>query len=309
MSTTHEGRTFDWHPPTPDPRDAAYLVRDLLAPPETGPNATLPTAYDHVQDIRIAALEAAVRSAVARIKVLEGEVTPTPPSPAPSPTPPPSPAPTPSPTPSPTPGPALIPKPTVLANGDLLWTPGPILDQGQTGECVGYGSTDALASQPYPMPGIHDPATPGSDASTPGLIYSTAQRIEGDVPDDQSGTTVHAGMAACKQLGYIAAYRWALTLIDIIDSVQKLGPVVLGIPWTADMMDVDSLGFVRATGNVVGGHCICAVGVAHDLSYVILQQSWGASWGREGLCYVSAHDLGWLFAQQGEAAVPTKIVA
>lgn len=283
------GRTLDWVPRF-DPESKLYSVRGLLA----GAATATPSAYDKVQDARYKAL-------LARVTKIEGEVvppTPVPPSPVP-PGPPPTPTPTP---PNPTPPPPPPPPPAPAA---ILWDCPVNLDQQQTGMCVGYGWTDDIQSAPtsekiVPGHGGDDPS------STPAAIYFLAQQIGGQPKDDQAGTSVLDGAKAAKQLGFITAYHWALSLGDVVAAVEQLGPVVVGIPWTNDMFNPDAKGLIHATGAVAGGHCLIVRGVSADQKTLRLRNSWGASWGVGGDALIAASDLEALLAQQGEAAVPTK---
>ena len=84
------------------------------------------------------------------------------------------------------------------------------------------------------------------------------------------------------------------------------GPVVLGVGWWSGMRDPDRSGWIRVRGQEMGGHCICAVGVNVEQKYVILVNSWGKDWGRNGRCRISFADVTKLLRTGGEACVPVR---
>lgn len=265
--TNYGGRRFDWVPQFDQRSVELYHVRDFM----TATAVTTPTAYDRVLDAKIAAL-------TKRVLILEGT--------QPQPTPPP-----PGPTPNPTP-------PTTT-----LW-PVPIdLDQGATGECVGYGWTHLLGGSPKPDPRVEPPVKQNPTAEA---IYKRAQEIDGSPANSQTGASVLSGAKAAQEMNGIVSYLWATSVEDIKKAVLTLGPVVLGIPWLSGMMQPDARGQLHATGGMVGGHCIVAVGYDTTQRLFTLHQSWGTAWGMSGDCTLSEVDLTALFRNRGEACVPVK---
>jgi len=66
----------------------------------------------------------------------------------------------------------------------------------------------------------------------------------------------------------------------------------------------DAGGYIHSTGQVLGGHAICAIGVSVTRRYVTLLNSWGNDWGQGGRALLSFDDLEQLLAAGGEACVP-----
>lgn len=185
---------------------------------------------------------------------------------------------------------------------------GPILDQGREGACVGFGwVADALAT-----PTAVNLARLRGGAWEPEAfakeIYRNAQRIDEWEGENYEGTSVLAGAKAMGIAGLIKEYRWAFSIDDVIDAVLVKGPAVLGIPWFSGMYEAPG-GVLSVTGNVVGGHCITAVGYhkATDGSEdsIILQNSWGSDWGTNGLARIKISELARLL-KEGEACIPTR---
>jgi len=185
------------------------------------------------------------------------------------------------------------------------WAIGPILDQGQQGACVGYGWTDELAARPVPVSGV------GQATAIP--LYYQCQRDDqfpgGEYPGARpisSGTTVEAGAQVLTAAGHYSEYRWARTERDVALAVGHKGPVVIGVNFYAGMEDPDSGGFIRKTGDNLGGHCMLVFGINARQSFYKIQNSWGPGWGQGGVCYLSRDDLGALLDEQGDACLPVR---
>lgn len=109
--------------------------------------------------------------------------------------------------------------------------------------------------------------------------------------------------------GIIHQYRWAFGIQDVIGALMSQGPVVLGINWYSGMYNAPG-GKLRVSGNHVGGHAILAIGynpssqVFDGEETVILQNSWGRSWGIDGIAEITVEELGRLLREGGEACVP-----
>ncbi len=181
-----------------------------------------------------------------------------------------------------------------------------VLDQGQTGMCVGYGWTDLAQCAPKPEK-IVAGAGGDDESSTADAIYDLARKIDGDAnPEDpQGGASTQGGAAASKQLGFVSSYHWATNASDVVAALS-VGPLVIGVDWYSGMMDVDASDQIHATGTVQGGHEILVRGYDPSSKLFKLQNSWGASWGASGCCFLSSADLSKLLAAGGDAALPLK---
>ncbi len=183
------------------------------------------------------------------------------------------------------------------------WACQPHIDQMTDGSCVGHGWAHELAAKPSVVKGLdHKFAT---------SIYHEAQKIDewpgGTYPGaypQYEGTSVLAGAKVVKTLGYIKEYRWAFGLEDLIIAVGNKGPAVLGLDWYSDMFNVDENGFIAATGELSGGHCILCKGVNIKGEYFVLHNSWGPNWGVGGDAKISFDEMHYLLQSGGEACVP-----
>lgn len=193
-----------------------------------------------------------------------------------------------------------------------LWRIGPIIDQGREGACVGFGWTAEALSTPVAVDlnrvAANIPRDPTDFAQS---IYKRAQNIDEWAGNDYEGTSVNAGAKAMREVGLLHEYRWSFAMPDIIDTILAKGPVVLGLWWHYDMYWPEN-GVVKPTGQKVGGHCLTAVGYTvkseklNGEDGIILQNSWGNSWGINGLAEISVTDLDRLLADDGEACVAYK---
>lgn len=185
-----------------------------------------------------------------------------------------------------------------------LWSCSVQLDQGREGACVGYALAHTLSCLPPPR--FH--LTP-TDARS---LYHAAQRLDnfpggsypGAVPY-MEGTSVLAGMKASMARKLIGSYRWAFGVHELIEGLTE-APAVLGLPWYSGMMKTDRKGFVRACGDLMGGHAVCCRGWDPQNKKFVLRQSWGPTFGVRGDCYVSFSDMNRLLSESGEACFPIK---
>lgn len=181
----------------------------------------------------------------------------------------------------------------------------PVLDQGQEGACIGFGTTNELLWNPVPVPGL--------DAKfAREKVYWTAQREDpwpgGSYPGatpTYEGTGVLYGIKAAAEMGYYTEYRWAKTETEMAAGVSHLGPAVIGVNWTNNMFKPDANNFIHPTGGLAGGHCILATGIDVEGGYYTLHNSWGPTWGQHGNCKIKRADMAKLLKAQGECCIIT----
>ncbi len=199
----------------------------------------------------------------------------------------------------------LTPAPGDLHARPRYWTPGPVLDQGREGACVGFGCTaEALASPVrVKFPGWQ-PAAVARDT------YHQARRIDEWEGEAYEGTSVRAGMLVGRERGWWTGFRWALNMGELRAALE-LGPVVIGVQWMDAMYDAFG-GLVDIAGDPVGGHCLLLTGYSPNWKRRGPHYRWRNSWGGgpdgygvNGSAYIRAADLNTiLFQTGGEAAVP-----
>lgn len=196
------------------------------------------------------------------------------------------------------------------------WSPGPVLDQGREGACVGF----AVTARRNGRPRSYDLTS--ADAYR---TYKLAQTLDEWPGDWYEGTSVLGGMKAGQQQGYWNEYRWCgagsnSAIDDVLDSLDDIGPVVLGLEWRDSMMVPRPSGLLDCSGTAIGGHAICCIGYRMKArldrkteEVVVLQQSWGLGHGvpaygqMGGFVFMRIADLEMLLHRDGEAAVPIEL--
>lgn len=184
----------------------------------------------------------------------------------------------------------------------------PIFDQGQWGSCTANG-----------LAGLLGYLNPGSVFSR-AFIYDMERLVEGTFNQD-SGAEIHDGIKILYTYGcpfesafpytdenlqnrpsddivqqgkavVISDYFNLETLDDVLDCLASGFPVVFGIQVHESFQseDVASTGKVPDPGafdDIVGGHCMKAVGYDMNRRVFIIANSWGTGWGIEGYCEIS----------------------
>lgn len=180
-------------------------------------------------------------------------------------------------------------------------------DPDSLGSCVGNAAAGLLGTDPYAtsLTGVQVADLTESYAVQ---LYSDATRADtyaGSWPPDDTGTS---GLAVCKVMrrrGLIGSYHHAFGLRACVTALQD-GPVLVGIPWYEGMFHADAAGRVTISGDVAGGHELCAVGVDMAVREVLLANSWTTGWGDGGYLRLTFDQLDALLSQDGDVTVPAR---
>ena len=178
----------------------------------------------------------------------------------------------------------------------LSWSVPSILDQGDTGHCVGFGTAGACNADD-----ANHVASGLTDADAHALYYA-AKVIEGD-PMGEDGAYVRDGLKAAKDAGLIDAYSLLRTKDEVQDWLEHHGPVVVGSDWLTGMDSPDAQGFVTAGGRIRGGHCYYANGDTKGLDCV---NSWGDGWAKGGRFYFDSGNFDELMGYDFESWAVTQ---
>jgi Papain family cysteine protease len=197
------------------------------------------------------------------------------------------------------------------ARGYRQWQPGPPLDQGSYGYCVGFGITGELNAAPIAA------GQPTFDFAA-GIFHLALKFDEIPGEADDTGTSVLAGAKAAQRMGLISEYRWCFGIDEVARGVYNHGPVVVGTPWLDSMMEpfyleghdaenqvVPHLPVLDISGSEVGGHCYLVTGFTRfgDTEWFTIRNSWGQTWGRDGDAMIRKADLAKLLRSTGEACI------
>jgi hypothetical protein len=175
-------------------------------------------------------------------------------------------------------------------------------DQGATSQCVGYGWAHWLEDGPVTHGGP-------SPIVQPLKIYTEAKQVDEWPGEDYAGTSVRAGAKVLQRLGFISEYRWAFTLSAVLNCLLERGPLVVGTNWYEGMGDPEERdhGFIRATGDLLGGHCYVLNGVNTKAEKLRVKNSWSRHWGNGGHAWLSFADFKRLLSEDGEACLATEL--
>jgi hypothetical protein len=179
---------------------------------------------------------------------------------------------------------------------------GPILNQGQTGTCVGHGWRQWYASA----------LVMGKRGPDQWQIYREACKRdpwpENDNGDLQAGTSVLAGAQYLKEAGIIESYHWTRSAEDAADAIlSKQGVLVFGLNWYRGMSEPDHNNIMHLTGPLDGGHCIVGSGYTKPRGLFRFPNSWGTGWADGGRAWLPGEDLQRLLDQNGECCLAIQV--
>lgn len=197
------------------------------------------------------------------------------------------------------------PKPRKTAYRD-----GPLLDQGQTPQCVGYSCRGFLDGAP-----IMSNPNQGPSATE---IYHMAQERDEWPGTNYDGSSVRGGMKALTDAGQICAYVWGQTVEEAIKWMNDgYGTCVVGTSWYAEMSNVDKDGYMMeppsSMSTPIGGHAWRWIWYDPNKKAILMRNSWGHDFGYlkkgipSGYAYVRVPFAERLLREEGEVAAPTQV--
>lgn len=185
------------------------------------------------------------------------------------------------------------------------WTCGPVLDQGDTPQCVGYAGWGWLAGGPI----CNKPPF------TPTDLYNEARKDDEWLGEDYDGSSTRGLFKALTRMGFVSGYQWAFDVEPLIGHVLTVGPVCVGTDWFAGMTQPDKQGFLNTTGHVQGGHEWRIIGADREkhatdgtVGAFRMVNSWSKSWGQSGRAWVSFQTVDRLIKAQGESCTAKEVL-
>lgn len=176
------------------------------------------------------------------------------------------------------------------------WSPGPILDQGQTPRCVAFAWEGFLNASP----------TRTKDGPAPDDIYLGAQQNDEWPGEGYDGTSVRGGAKWLQAQGRIGEYVFDTTLETVKQWVLTTGPVVFGTDWYTGFFTPDG-GWVKMSGQIEGGHAYLVRGYSSNRGAFKCRNSWGPNWGLHGEFWLPEEYVTQLLAHDGEACAAVEI--
>jgi hypothetical protein len=173
-------------------------------------------------------------------------------------------------------------------------------DQGNLPQCVGYSWAHWLEDGPIQQSGI-------PPIVKPNIIYKNAQKLDQWPGENYDGTSVRGGAKYLQSIKKIKSYYWGYDLQTLINTVLKLGPVVVGTNWYTNMFYPNGNGVIKIGGRLAGGHAYVINGVDTKTKQFRIKNSWGKNWGKGGHAFISFNDMTRLIREQGEICLATEI--
>lgn len=195
------------------------------------------------------------------------------------------------------PGPAPTP-PSPAPGTDVVWTDAEtVLDQGQTGHCVGFGGAQWGNTLP-----VDDKYT-NDDGHK---LYYECKVLDGE-PKAEDGSDVRTLAKALQARGRLKTYAFAATIDEVIAFLESSGPVIFGTDWYNDMFNPTVDGLVTPTGAIAGGHCYLAIGYSKQRGRIRFLNSWSDGWGLKGQFEMSVTSAAYLLGGNGEGCAAVEL--
>lgn len=190
-----------------------------------------------------------------------------------------------------------------------------VLDQGQEGACTGFGLAATIHYAMKRAWGKIDPVSPW-------MLYHFAKQYDPWPGEDYDGSTCRGALKGWHKNGVLPAAKWGRTrskelsqrerfiasdyplgvyarvaarnLRDIQIAIHQCGAVFASCNVHAGWDDVSkSDPMIRQSSDRDGGHAFAVVGYVRE--GFVIQNSWGKSWGDDGLAILDYRD--WLTAE------------
>jgi hypothetical protein len=199
------------------------------------------------------------------------------------------------------------------------------LDQGSEGACVAHGIVHEAIAKPVPvdfaqhqLPDWAERAIKTAPqfpayAQAPYVaqafafdLYDWCRRNDEWAGENYDGTSAAAGAKGAVEAGIWGEYRWAQSADEFAVWVSRNGPGCAAIDWWTGMMQPDSDGYLRLTGQVEGGHQILVNGYSVRRDAFRVHNSWGSDWGQNGEAWIAADAMSYLRHSNGELVGPVR---
>lgn len=193
-------------------------------------------------------------------------------------------------------------------------------DQGQTGSCVGWASTDGVMRYHLVKAG----KLGNTERLSPRYTWMASKETDEFTQRpgsfiEEAGTSLKAAADICRKYGVVkesllpfgintamylgdedafyaaAAQMRASSYFNLGKNFNEWrrwlatkGPIMAGLSCDANWMAGGSTGKLDAydTASAEGGHAICVVGYTADRRFII-RNSWATTWGDKGFAYAS----------------------
>lgn len=195
----------------------------------------------------------------------------------------------------------LPPKGDITPRNRPWWRRG-VYNQGGEGSCTAQAAAGVVETSPFRLSAPQRGALPAyDDYDERSDLYREAQRHDPWPGEDYSGSSTDAPFKVLRMRGHIAEWRWCFGMDDIDDTLDAHGPVAVGVRWHEGDFQVDSQGFIRGLGAVVGGHAFDVIYRDWSDDRYRCVNSWDRQWGDNGRFWITRNELGDRIDDRGEA--------
>lgn len=185
--------------------------------------------------------------------------------------------------------------------------------------CTGYSRTIDLRADPAPVTRALGAPLDDQFART---LYRVAQRFDARPGENYQGASVLGALKACKALGLIGEYRWAFNIDDALSALTHIGGLVAGTNWYRSMLRPRPSGLldVDPSSGVFDGHAYYVQGLLVSPGakwrflatrpvprepLVVVLNSLGHGWGRDGFAAIRVSDFETLLEDRGACSINT----
>lgn len=180
--------------------------------------------------------------------------------------------------------------PTRVFPADFAWSDmPPVLDQGETPECVAFSSACVKTWEDYKDQGrvVLDPhaffKSIGGDSDGAQIVWALRYMLANGYPPDEASHRIAAYYSVPRQVDAIKA------------ALMDFGPLLMGTPWYESWFHPVN-GVLPDPDSVAGGHAIAVYGWSPE--GLLLRNSWGSTFGLFGDCILPwnlAENVPWEF--------------
>lgn len=164
---------------------------------------------------------------------------------------------------------------------------GPVLDQGQLGDCVPNAGNQALNTAPFhkSQPRLWTEPDAINDYVAVTLVDPFPGNYKKDGTGEDTGTDGTSLGNYYRSIRKIKGFSHAFDG-DHLKAALMTRPAIIGLPWLENMFNPAPNGLLDTSGAVAGGHEIVALGVSLKFASYVILNSWSSSWGVGGKAYL-----------------------
>jgi hypothetical protein len=210
--------------------------------------------------------------------------------------------------------PTLVEVPAYRALEDYRRAKVPVLDQGKDGACTGFG----LATVAHYLLRTHK-VTRDATSISPFMFYDLARRYDEWPGENYEGSSCRGAMKGWYKHGVCRETLWPMShpgaplgevraedaarrplgayfrvnhqsLVAMHSAITEAGVLYASASVHGGWEDTGKDGLIKKSDKILGGHAFAVV--AYDADGFWIQNSWSASWGKNGFGHISYDD--WL---------------